>query len=201
MWYKRPMPTVVRDRDIRHELKAEMRAIHADQTDTLLIDELGLRQGIVRVDLAVVNGVLHGYEIKSEADTLRRLPAQVKVYSAVLDFATLVTSRSHLEHVSAIVPAWWGMTIAEPKGKKGVRLESMRLAASNPAVDARALVELLWHDEALRLLERVGEAKGLTRKPRRYAWDRLAASYPLDELRDAVRATLKARHQLPPPAG
>jgi hypothetical protein len=49
-----------------------------------MLDEFGLEHGEVRVDVAVINGELHGYEIKSERDTLERLPRQVKAYSAVL---------------------------------------------------------------------------------------------------------------------
>ena len=35
------------------------------------VEELGVCRGRVRVDVAVVNGTLHGYEIKSDRDSLR----------------------------------------------------------------------------------------------------------------------------------
>jgi hypothetical protein len=55
----------------------------------------GLDHGQVFVDVAVINGEIHGYELKSERDTLERLPRQVEVYSAVLGRATLVVGASY----------------------------------------------------------------------------------------------------------
>ena len=48
-----------RDVDVRSLLKQYLQASEA--RDTLLIDELGLCQGDVRVDVAAVNGELSGY--------------------------------------------------------------------------------------------------------------------------------------------
>src|SRR5262249_26817602 len=81
---------VLFDSGIRPGLRSWLRLKHADESDTVLIEELGLCRGRVRVDVAVVNGLLHGYEIKSDRDSLRRLAGQVEVYGKVLDRATLV---------------------------------------------------------------------------------------------------------------
>jgi hypothetical protein len=56
---------VVRDRDVREALHRKVLKEHHGDADTLVLDELGLRHGTCRVDIAVVNGYLHGYEIKS----------------------------------------------------------------------------------------------------------------------------------------
>ena len=80
----------MRDAEIRPALREHLLRRHASETDTVLIEELGLRRSHVRVDLAVVNGSLHGFEIKSDRDSLRRLARQVDLYSQVLDRATLV---------------------------------------------------------------------------------------------------------------
>src|SRR5690242_7332263 len=71
----------MRDIDIREALRAEIARRHNGESNTLVVEELGLCQGIARVDLAVVNGSVNGYEIKSAHDTLSRLPAQSDVYS------------------------------------------------------------------------------------------------------------------------
>ncbi len=60
----------MREIDIRLALRAKLEKLHPGESDTLLGQELGLCQGFARVDLAVVNGTVHGYEIKSEQDTL-----------------------------------------------------------------------------------------------------------------------------------
>ena len=60
-----------------------------------MVDELGVCRGQVRIDVAVVNGRFHGYEIKSDRDSLRRLDGQVDLYSKVLDRATIVVGDRH----------------------------------------------------------------------------------------------------------
>ena len=71
---------VLGDSDIRAVPRSSLFFKHLDEADTVVIEELGLCRGQVRVDVAVVNGLLHGYEIKSDRDSLRRLGVQVEVY-------------------------------------------------------------------------------------------------------------------------
>src|SRR4051812_45593489 len=80
----------MRDYDIRQELRQRLRKEHEGDPETLVIEELGLCQGQVRADIAVINGFMHGYEIKSERDTLERLPRQREVYEQCFDAVTLV---------------------------------------------------------------------------------------------------------------
>lgn len=115
----------MRDIDIRRALRLEMLRLHGDESDTRIVEELGLCQGIARVDLAVVNGSVHGYEIKSEHDTLARLPSQTDVYNRALDFVTIVTAPAHAEKIGDIVPPWWGVWSVS-QDKDGVRLQVSR---------------------------------------------------------------------------
>src|SRR5882724_5773501 len=102
--------STMRDRDIRLGLHRELERAHRRYaSETLFIDELGLCQGNARIDLAVVNGSLSGYEIKSERDTLQRLPHQVEVYSRALDYVTIVASNSHIAKTIDLIPEWWGV--------------------------------------------------------------------------------------------
>ncbi|WP_205446878.1 sce7726 family protein [Candidatus Frankia alpina] len=157
---------------------------------TLVLDELDLC-GLTRVDVAVVNGHLTGYEIKGSTDTLRRLPGQVTVYSQVLDFAELVVAENHYERALDLLPDWWGVRVAS--GVDQVRLDGVRPARMNAAVDPGALVQLLWRDEALSELAARGLARGFRSRPRWILWERLAAEVPLEELKTMVRARLKGR--------
>lgn len=182
----------MRDRDIRDELRRALLALHAGDADTVVIEELGVLQGDARVDLAVVNGQLHGFEIKSEADTLARLPGQVTAYSRVFDRVTLVLSGRHTERAAAMAPPWWGIVCASPV-RENVELTDVREASINPEVRARDLAELLWRDEVLTMLEDRGAAKGLRSKPRWVLWDRLCEVYTTEEIAAAVRFRLKQR--------
>ena len=180
------------DAAIRSALRIRLREEQAPDSETAIIDELGLCRGRVRIDVTVVNGLLHGYEIKSDRDSLRRLRKQVDVYGKVLDRATLVVGDRFLRVAPDLVPAWWGLLHAHAEGEKpGFRV--LRAAEENPQRDPLALVELLWCDQAMRLLEQRGVARGVRRKPRRIVWTRVCEHFGVEEIADAVRRGLKSR--------
>lgn len=180
------------DSDIRSALHAELLVKNASEADTRIIDELGLCRGQVRVDVAVVNGLIHGYEIKSDHDSLRRLARQVEFYGKVLDRATLVVGDRHLTEALDILPDWWGV-LRIHSTLKGLPFKSMRRGRKNPSRDPRSLVELLWLDDAITLLVRRNAARGVRGKPRRVVWDRVCECFDVDEIAATVRAHLKAR--------
>jgi hypothetical protein len=183
----------VRDADIRSALWKRLRLLHAGERGTKIFDELGLCEGLGRVDVAVVNSVLSGFEIKSDQDTLARLDDQQRIYSKVFDKVTLVVHGAHMDRASACVPAWWGVTQAIGIGADTVAFIERRPAAANPAPDPLSIAQLLWRDEVIAILERRGLDYGVRSKPRRYAWERAASSIALAELSAEVRAALKRR--------
>lgn len=183
----------MRDIDIRCQLRKEVRQHHRGELGTRFVEELGLCQGIVRVDLAVVNGSVHGYEIKSEEDTLARLPGQVEVYNRSLDRVTIVAASAHIKKIEneKMVPPWWGIWAAVDSD--GIQLEKVREAGENPHIDAFALAQLLWRDEALQALAEKGLDVGVRSKPREELWRRLVSNLTLNELGGVVRECLKRR--------
>lgn len=180
------------DVDIRPALKNWLRTTIAEGSDSVLLEELGVCRGRVRVDLAVVNGMLHGFEIKSDRDSLRRLAGQATLYSAVFDRVTLVVGGRHLAAAMALAPSWWGLLRVDAAGD-GLRFVTCRRGRKNPGRHARSLVELLWLEDAIALLEERRLALGIRGKPRRLIWDRICENLKIEEISAAVRARLKAR--------
>lgn len=180
------------DTDVRAVLYTALRAQHArERNATRIIDEFDLA-GAARVDVAVVNGALAGYEIKSERDSLRRLGGQVNVYSSFLDTVTVVAAPKHLEAVRVNTPSWW--SVVGVHGRVGsLELVEDRTGAANPSVDPHKLCLLLWRDELLAELEARDLLAGVRSKPRVVLADRLASSANVDEVRELVRARLRAR--------
>jgi len=177
------------DREVRDLLKRHLVESLIDR-DTVVLDELGLCQGDVRIDVAAVGDELSGFEIKSPADTLARWPKQCRVYSKVVDRAWLVATEKALE--AARAPGWWGIIrIVQTRDQLGLRV--IRTAQRNPSPDPYSIACLLWRDEAIDALAALELARGIRSKPRAVVWQRLAESAPLDHLRAAVRAALKVR--------
>lgn len=183
----------MKDYHIRTALKNNLQSRYAKDPSTLIVDELGLRHGAARVDVAVINGTIHGYELKSDCDTLGRLPSQVKIYNSVLDRVTLVIGKRHLEEGTKLVPEWWGIKLAELGARGGMRFTEIRRPRINPFQDILAVCKLLWREEALTLLEELGEAEGVRWKPRAAIYARLAQVGAPDLIRSRVRHQLRNR--------
>lgn len=182
----------MRDRDIRAALWALLDEEHADDPDTLVLDELGICQGETRADVAVVNGSLAAFEIKSDRDTLARLPGQVEAYQRVFDIVTVIAGGRYVEQIIEVIPETWGVTQAIP-GSSSVELKLVREPTKNEDVDSLSVTQLLWREEALALLEERGLARGLRSKPRRILWQAIACHLSPEEVSEAVRTQLKAR--------
>ncbi len=190
-----PAQRATSDDVIRTALRSRL-LTEATGHDTVLVEELGLCRGQVRIDVAIVNGLLHAYEIKSDRDNLRRLAKQADFYGRVVDRATIVVGDRLLECASEAVPAWWGVIRARTT-PRGVRFTTVRRARKNPDRIPRALAELLWSADAMSLLEARDLARGFRGKPRRMLWDRVCEQYSLGEIASAVRRHLKARAARP----
>lgn len=178
--------------DVRQAVDSkELRPFYSDG-ESKILHEFCLCQGDVRIDIAVVNGHLHGYELKSDSDTLERLPHQIEAYDKVLDYTTLVVGEKHIEKALEIIPDWWGVVRAkESKGRTYTKV--IRKPKTNPEVDLYSLAQLLWHQEALLTLEAHGLGKGMKSKPRKVLWKALAENFSRDDLSYIVRQAIKCR--------
>jgi hypothetical protein len=180
----------LKDGDIRIALLSKLRSEHADD-GTLIIEEMGLCQNDVRVDIAAINGRFCGYEIKSDRDTLVRLPKQRTVYGKCFDQMTLVVGERYAKEAFRAVPSWWGILVATSNGSK-VIFDPVRPPQTNERVSVRMIVKLLWKAEALQILSNSGvladnrtDCMSIHRK--------LIKSMDATELRNTVRERIKAR--------
>lgn len=183
------------DPEIREVLLASLRA---SRPGALLVQELDVSNG--RADVAVIGRhYVEGIEIKSAADSMRRLQVQVPAYGRVFDWCTLVTSRSHMAHAARTLPTWWGLTLVEHG-----RLELARPPGRNP--DAQPW-RLLWCAELRRLitlhdlrarcvevaLQRNSAWEVRSGRFSKWTMTEALASLPPDELGPMVCSLLRAR--------
>lgn len=180
------------DTSIRVALKKYLECRHSKDDKVRIIEELGVSHGAGRIDIAVVNGIMHGYEIKSDQDTLQRLSEQVAIFNAVFDKITLVVGKHHLYDAINMLPDWWGIIVAKNIGGH-ILFNRIREEDFNNNRDGISLARLLWRDEALRILEDAGKAKGLYSKPRQAIYERLSDVFDCQVLGDKVREMLFVR--------
>jgi hypothetical protein len=135
--------------------------------DGFITEEFCLRK--VRTDLVVglpSSGDLHGFEIKSGADSLTRLKTQIPGYDAVCSFNWVVIHPKWLDAILAALPAHWGILLAEEEG-----INAYRPAKRNVNQKIRDVLSVIWKAELLALLTRhkqrvkTGARKGAMTNP------------------------------------
>jgi len=183
----------MKDIHIRAALKRKLSAFYRGDSEALVVEEMGLRDGAARIDVAVISESLHGFELKSDSDRLDRLPRQSAAYGAIFDRMTLVVGPRLREKATELIPAWWGIELAEQAPDGRISFKTIRTAGENLAIDALALAKLLWREEALALLIEIGHARGVLSKPRARIHARLAEVSDLAFLRYRVRDRLRNR--------
>ena len=161
--------------------------------DTLVIDELGLAHSRGRIDVAVINGYVHGYEIKSAKDKLERLDSQVKIYQKTLQKLTIVAAPRHVIRVLTHTPEWCGVLEVGLGPRNGIHFSRVRSATRNPDIDPVMLAHLLWRTEVVHLLSEVGYTPNDLRRPRKQLYEMLCEALTLRELTDAIRAFMAKR--------
>lgn len=181
----------LRDSQIRRALRKELLSLHANEPDTAIIDELSLCQGDARVDIAVINGSFGGYEIKSDRDTLTRLPNQSAAYELCFDTMTMVAGVRHVKHCIENLPPWWGVWEAVST-EKGVKFGCWREPTANPKITPERVVQLLWKSELRQVLQEIG-IHPQSKSSRRELWAILVAAVPPDQLFGIVRRRIRAR--------
>lgn len=178
------------DQDIRSVLIERLRK--QDESATI-VEEMPLLRGRGRADVAFINGELHGFEIKSERDSLVRLGTQAEHYESSFEFITLVVARKHLSHARERVPKTWGLILAERGADGRVSLSEKREAKRNARINPAVFARMLWKRDCLKVLVKAGISVR-HHAPVIELW-KLIESLPLEMLRNEVRNALKLRQQ------
>jgi hypothetical protein len=117
-----------------------------------LLDELPIGHTSGAMTRADVVGLgqaqLHGYEIKGDNDTLRRVPLQLNCYGHVFSAVSFVVVEKHLPGLATRLPPWVGIWQV-----RAGQLECVRPAGTNPGQNKTWLAGLLWQAELVTFLK------------------------------------------------
>lgn len=155
------------------------------------VDEFWVPQSNERADLALIGSDLRGYEIKTERDSLRRLPRQAAAYGRIFDRCTVVVGPRHTSASVDLLPEWWGVVEVSVNGQ--VSFDNIRKAQPNPELDPETLVRLLWRSEVQAALAGLNE-KVTPSATRATMWRLLLERADVRELRMVVRRALRQRN-------
>jgi hypothetical protein len=166
-----------------------------DNHPAKIVEEFVICDGAARVDLAAVNGVMHGFEIKSDIDSLVRLPQQMQYYSEVFNKMTLVVGATHLYDAFHLIPDWWGVTVARVSEDGEVIFNEIRKSETNQHIRPHSVAGLLWKKEALVILEEYGFSRGYKSKNRTQICEKLVSELDIETLSSKVREVIQFNRQ------
>ncbi len=149
------MIPVVRDLDLRLALSALIEDKYRGQ-EHVLVPEVDISVTLPgRIDAILVADRICGFEIKSDVDSLRRLPRQVQIYGPALERATLVVGDRYAQSVVDILPSWWAIwTVRQNRG--GLRLVTRRRGRLNPDVQPYVVASFIPRDTLVSFLREQG---------------------------------------------
>lgn len=148
----------MRDADVRLAMAASVARTMATRPH-VLVPEVEIRWTVpARADALLVADRISGFEIKSDVDSLSRLPRQIEAYGHVVERAYLVVGERHREKATGMVPDWWHVWAASWKdGNPHVR--QVRRGRLNPDVDPLAVTSFISRDHLVRVLTETGERR------------------------------------------
>lgn len=177
---------MVTEADVRQSLRAEALASAPPRAEAIY--EFWVPQSNERADVAVIGSMLDGFEIKTDRDSLKRLPRQADAYNRVFDRCYAVLAPRHVGRATEMLPPWWGVVVIEDS----MSFRVLRDAEANAGVHPETLVRLLWRDEAYAALCDLGfpPDPGVGRFR---MWEALLTLLDLDGLKRVVRDLLLLR--------
>ncbi|MDR3026603.1 MULTISPECIES: sce7726 family protein [Chryseobacterium] len=183
----------MKDIDIRNSLKSSILSQYTNDSGSLVIDEFNVSLGIVRADIAVINGVMHAYEIKSEKDNLKRLENQLQEYYKFFEYVTVVTCEKYLNKVLEQFSDKCGVIVALKKNNL-ITFKKIRRAKKNKCFDKISLVKALWKEEIIDILESIKyNKKGFKSKSKPLLYQIMMDEFNESELLHLVKNKLKER--------
>lgn len=181
----------MKDPCIRQLLKSTKLNKYIQDGSSKIVEELDIAAAKARIDMAVINGHLHGFEIKSASDTLQRLPSQIDAYTKVFDYLSVVTEYKYHTRILDLTPEWIGVYVCyTDNGKQKIR--TVRKAKINHNKDAFYIAKLLWRNEMVEILN--DKKISFRKKDRNWILcELLAKEINTPELSKIVRGKMKAR--------
>lgn len=182
-----------RDLEIRRYFhKKKLRHYH-ECPNTLVIDELGVAHGKNRADIAVLNGTIHGFEIKSSKDTLSRLPEQINEYSRCFEKVSIIAAPNHIEKLQAMLPTWCGLILATKGTKGAITFKTIKRAQKNPNIEIYAMAHFLWRKEIIEILTQFGEDENNLKLSREKLYRLLPESTTAKQLTELIKTKFMSR--------
>lgn len=159
--------------------------------DDVLVSEMVVDRWARRADLVLANGKLSAFEVKSDFDSLVRLPGQIESYRHVFQKVVVVVACRFAKRAAAMLPEGVGLWVAEGPEPDSIRI--LRPGRAEPMTIEAAL--MLLKASELRALLVSNRIDGVSRAPRREL-ETLATNLSRSDLATAALNAVKRRFKV-----
>lgn len=120
--------------------------------DVSIFEEFTTYSGRARADIVAINGHLNGIEIKSDFDSLHRLPKQIEEYNRTFERNYLIVGERWTPVVEQEVPTFWGIAVARRNRLGKVNIRFIRQPKKNPSLKFESILGLLEVSDIKKIL-------------------------------------------------
>lgn len=147
------------DHDIRKAVLEHIRKFK----DVEIREEYTTYSGKSRADIVAINNRMSAFEIKSDYDSLERLPNQIKEYDLTFEKNYIVTGNKYINKISNFVPQHWGI-IHVYKQNSNIIFKYCRCPILNPNFDFKCFLGLIDSQTLKKMVMKSNIKTGLTSK-------------------------------------
>ncbi|RRO01531.1 sce7726 family protein [Pectobacterium aquaticum] len=160
--------------------------------DAAIINEMVVANWSRRADLAVANGHLQAFEIKSDFDSLKRLDGQLETFTSRFEKVTVVCAPKFTYEVTKKVTPDVGV-IEYLNDNKGIRFKIIQRGRISPITNKKVYISFLLKKELQLLLTE--NYKNYFSESSRNSLEHLAEKIPLSKIRCFVLNAIKKRYK------
>lgn len=161
-------------------------------SDAVIVNEMTVASWSRRADIALANGKLHAFEIKSQVDSLKRLDGQIQSFAEHFDKVTVVAASKFIPEIMQEYPAEIGVleVIAE---NGSISLKQVRPGRVSEVRSVKLLSTFITKSEISRLLKQNGI--NLPVDSSRQQLEGALVSVPVKRLRAFVLESIKKKYR------
>ncbi len=153
----------------------------------IIINEFTVDKSSRRVDLALISkNFFEAFEIKSEADSLKRIEGQVEKYLEYFDKVTVISAKKHSKQLQKKLPSNVGLWVISGRNFKKIKRGNKKILTNK-----KKIIDLMNVSELKQL---ANSLKLNTKNLKRSELEGLLEKEPAYILREACLSSLKKRY-------
>ena len=177
---------------LKNEVKLQV--IDTQFNPIAIYNEFVISHGYARIDIGMIEvDCFHGFELKTEQDSLAKLPHQIEHYNQFFDLIYAVVASRHLDKTLQMVPPFWGVYEAVYH-QDNISIKVIRRAQRNTLQDAVSVLNPIWKKELVEILgAKIPIDYKVRKKTALELREQIATLFPINEIKSRAQQKILMR--------